>query len=66
MTRYFIFDIIHASNEREEMKISELIARLQKIAKDRGDCKVYIDNVYGADIGVSFENGLGEYFDEFI
>ena len=48
------------------MKISELIAILQKIAKDRGDCKVYIDNVYGADIGVSFEKGSGEYFDEFI
>ena len=48
------------------MKISELIAILQKIAKDRGDFNVYIDNVYGADIGVSFENGLGEYFDEFI
>lgn len=48
------------------MKISEFIAILQKIVKDRGDCKVYIDNVYGADIGVSFENVSGEYFDEFI
>lgn len=52
------------------MKISELIVRLQKIIKDKGDCEVYLDNVYGADIavtmGISFEYDVAEYFDDVI